>query len=221
MSDDQQKTLGEIAASIRATLGVTDDDPEREYRRIIRNAQEDASVCAKCSRQIAASDPVWRDRLSLGRSLFCVHHRETIAPVCSSCVSKYDGLSPRFSPGPCDGCGRVVHNLYSGPDRSLWFCSEVCQAKARAAQGRERRREARDSQTCEGCAKTFNPTRMDARFCSVACKQRAYRQRVTDNAVTAQYQHKKRNAKGVTDNECGARFAHKKRNAKMEGGRHG
>ena len=210
MSDDQQKTLDEIVASIRAMSGVTDDDREQEYRRNIRNAQEDASVCAKCGRQIAASDPVWRERCSLGQGWFG-GHRETVAPVCFSCKSEYE----RFSALPCGGCGRVVHNLDIGyRDRSLWFCSEVCQAKARAAQARERRREARDSRTCEGCAKTFNPTRTDARFCSVACKQRAYRQRVTDNAPVPQYPHKKRNAKGVTDNECEARYALKRRNAK-------
>jgi hypothetical protein len=32
--------------------------------------------------------------------------------------------------------------------------------------------------TCEVCERTFRPARRDARFCSQACKQRAYRRRV-------------------------------------------
>jgi hypothetical protein len=189
MSDDQQETIDEAVARIQAISGVTDDDHEIDDRHIIYNAQNDASVCAECGRQIVASDPVWRQRLSLGRGLFG-GWRNTVAPVCSSCKSEYEAFYARS----CDACGRPVHNLYS-TYRRLTFCSEVCQTKARAAQARNTRREARGSQTCEGCSKIFNSTRTDARFCSVACKQRAYRQCVTGNVRKPCYQHKKRNAK--------------------------
>jgi uncharacterized OB-fold protein len=33
---------------------------------------------------------------------------------------------------------------------------------------------------CKGCGKTFTPKRSDAVYCSNACRQRAYRQSVTD-----------------------------------------
>ena len=39
--------------------------------------------------------------------------------------------------------------------------------------------------TCERCGRTYVPRRQDARYCSAACKQAAYRhRRVTDKAVT-------------------------------------
>jgi len=33
---------------------------------------------------------------------------------------------------------------------------------------------------CEDCGKSFEPTRADAQYCSDACRQTAYRRRVTD-----------------------------------------
>jgi predicted nucleic acid-binding Zn ribbon protein len=36
-------------------------------------------------------------------------------------------------------------------------------------------------QDCAVCGKTFAPTRADAQYCSGACRQTAYRKRVTDN----------------------------------------
>jgi len=38
---------------------------------------------------------------------------------------------------------------------------------------------------CAVCGKTFAPTRADAQYCSGACRQTAYRKRVTDNQVSA------------------------------------
>jgi len=194
MSDDQRKTLDKAAASIRAMLGVTDDDREARYRHTIRNAQNDASVCAKCGRQIAASDPVWRQRFDLGYGLFGGGWGTTVAPVCSSCKDEHELFDDAR---PCAGCGRPVHNLDNVYYRRFTFCSQVCRAKALAAHGRNRRREARGDRPCEGCGKTFKPTRTDARFCSVACKQRAYRQRVTDDVRSPPDTHKKRNAKAA------------------------
>jgi hypothetical protein len=197
MGDDQTRTLDEAAASIRAMLGVTDDDRNAEYRRNIRNAQNDASVCAKCSRKIAASEPVWRQRFDLGYGLFGGGWGTTVAPVCSSCKDEHELFDDAAK--PCAGCGRPVHNLtYSVYYRRFTFCSEVCRPKALAAYGRNRRCEARGDRPCEGCGETFKPTRTDARFCSVACKQRAYRQRVTDDVCVTGDGHKKRNAKAAT-----------------------
>ena len=35
---------------------------------------------------------------------------------------------------------------------------------------------------CKGCGKAFTPKRSDAVYCSNACRQKAYRQNVADNA---------------------------------------
>jgi hypothetical protein len=44
------------------------------------------------------------------------------------------------------------------------------------------RREKRNSLTC-ACGKTFTPVRADARYCSDACRQRAYRMRYADGRL--------------------------------------
>ena len=41
---------------------------------------------------------------------------------------------------------------------------------------------------CKGCGKTFTPKRSDAVYCCNACRQRAYRQSVTDK-VSVQIDH--------------------------------
>jgi predicted nucleic acid-binding Zn ribbon protein len=54
------------------------------------------------------------------------------------------------------------------------FCGSVCRAIYRA---KERRTENRAAYHCEFCGEIFVPTRTDSRFCSNACRQRAYRER--------------------------------------------
>jgi hypothetical protein len=77
-------------------------------------------------------------------------------------------------------------------------CCERCERQVRVVKARERRHAARPARACENedCGKVFEPTRTDARFCSVACKQRAYRRRVTDVDLHTRAQTKSRNAKG-------------------------
>ena len=68
----------------------------------------------------------------------------------------------------CRGCGKA------GPVQFGAFCSSACYQ-------RERRRRLR-SQVCTGCRRSFIPTRKDARFCSDACRFRAYRGRLAAKA---------------------------------------
>jgi hypothetical protein len=49
----------------------------------------------------------------------------------------------------------------------------------------ERRADRRGMRICQECRESFEPKRADAAFCGPACKQRAYRQRVTDNELSA------------------------------------
>ena len=41
------------------------------------------------------------------------------------------------------------------------------------------------SRYCQACDKSFEPKRIDARFCSLACKQRAYRRRLSSVSASA------------------------------------
>jgi hypothetical protein len=168
------------AENIRSLLGVTDDDDAREQRRVICNAQETAACCAKCARALKSAEPIWRESLSLGRGWFG-GWRTTVAPVCQSCASEWSTYHP---PSPCEGCGRPVHNEKTFRVRFLTFCCERCRRRAQASHAREQRCSARSTRTCGMCGETFEPARTDAKFCSPRCKQKAYRQRVTSEAVS-------------------------------------
>jgi hypothetical protein len=91
----------------------------------------------------------------------------------------------------CDGCGRLV--IYAGSssgftrvgwvlntaaaryeERALGFiCSERCRGRIRSA---EKATEP-DARDCVVCGRSFTPARRDARTCSNACRQAAYRDR--------------------------------------------
>ena len=83
----------------------------------------------------------------------------------------YDSLSP-LELQICPHCQSRRHPRTA--HRSV-YCTPFCQRAARYAKGREAR--ALEPRECEQCSETFEPTRSDARYCSSACRQRAYRQR--------------------------------------------
>jgi hypothetical protein len=188
-SPEQIETRSTCAENIRRLMGVTDDEVARREHGIIRNAQETAACCAKCERTLRSDAPIWRELISLGRGWFG-GWRMTVAPVCQSCASEWSTYRP---PSPCEGCGRPVYNEKNFRVRFLTFCCERCQRRAQANHAREQRRLARSAHACEMCGETFEPTRTDSKFCCVACKQKAYRRRVTDNELEALRATKSRN----------------------------
>ena len=171
---DAQKVREECAARLEALWGVTPND-DGAARARIHNAQETASNCAQCGRRLKPPEPVWRKRLYLGPSFGGFHVR--VAPICERC--KGDRTFQYWSDEPCKGCGRPVYNEMNRVWRNHTVCCEVCGYKAASAVARQRRTKARGTRACQECGETFKHTRTDARFCSVACKQRAYRDRAT------------------------------------------
>jgi len=149
-----------------------ESDPWR--RREKMRAAHECSHCAHCERPLKAGEPVWRRLLSLGPGFFGGWSR-TVAPICercgSSCHIEFRG------PQPCENCGRSVHQEYNRRFYRHTFCCEVCVRAFFATAARLRRAEERDPRPCAQCGETFEPTRKDARFCSGACKQLAYRKR--------------------------------------------
>src|SRR5262245_46376784 len=154
--------------------GVTDDDEAARRRHAICNASITAECCAKCQRSLKPEEPIWRAKHTIGYHPF----QAWLAPVCSDCRSDRHSY---WDPLPCGGCGRPVHNITFQPPPSCCFCCQRCAPAARAARARERRRLARCDRSCERCGETFEPKRADAKFCSSACRQAAYRHRVTDS----------------------------------------
>jgi hypothetical protein len=180
----------EAAARIQELLGVTDDDPDTWRRVNIRNAAENGRHCAECNNEFAPGEPVWRFRKMVGRFFgFCY----SFAPHCERCAS---GDYHHFEkPRPCAGCNRPVHSTTPRWQSASVICCEDCGHKARAIRNRAARAERRGTRDCECCRKMFTPSRSDSRFCSVACKQRAYRQRVTDSKPRSRRLHKTRNGR--------------------------
>jgi hypothetical protein len=134
------------------------------------------AACARCERQLTATEPVWRRRIGLGRGFFG-GARWKVALFCEWCAPQ----SPhyRWSAKPCNACGRMVHTDERLPLPA--YCCRACELRQQQARMRQRRAEARGAtKVCVRCGETFEPVRADAVVCSNACRQKAYRRRVTD-----------------------------------------
>jgi hypothetical protein len=88
--------------------------------------------------------------------------------------------------GACQWCGGQVFCTGGWAARRMLprkkYCSGRCSIDAYLARRRERRAQAREK-TCEVCAKEFTAKRRDAKTCSAACKQKAYRRRQQKEAA--------------------------------------
>jgi hypothetical protein len=166
---------------------------EEECRRIGR-ARYDASLCGRCGTAIAPGEPVWRAHcwveLAAEMAMEEDGHPNTgryLAPTCSACAppTLYPDLYPNYAARPCEGCGRAVYEnpgSWYRPRRipSRAYCCIRCRWAAQARRRSERRAERRSHRRCRSCGEPFQPGHLWARYCSAACRQRAYRQRQQD-----------------------------------------
>lgn len=150
-------------------------------------------TCWACGRDIPAEEPVYTDRqwwvmigtTHDGRS---VSWTEQHGPWCAQCAPGAKGNHPWASwpwhvrqpipSRPCAWCSRPYHGHPANR-----FCSERCANADRA----ERRRLARERQRsrclCAVCGRQFTAPRQDARYCTPACRQKAYRARLAEQAA--------------------------------------
>ena len=77
----------------------------------------------------------------------------------------------------CKGCGRDFYTLI---ETKKYCYYHLCGNRGYQKDLKQRRLEKRQNRVCKGCGKTFTPKRSDAVYCCNACRQRAYRQSVTD-----------------------------------------
>jgi hypothetical protein len=97
--------------------------------------------------------------------------------VCTRLLSRWSDET-RAHPQPCDGCGRPVVTGYN--DYRRWtVCSEPCRVAARREHQRQERVDNPDR--CASCDAPMPGSRRGRRWCSPACKQRAYRERATEH----------------------------------------
>ena len=126
-----------------------------------------AVTCAKCRAAVEPEAPLFRVRAGRLIAYWC----EPCALAQWSWLDRFPVLRRHRA---CRHCGRpmswVGAEVWPG-----WYCSEACAVQAR----RERRRHPRvtTEAPCARCGRRFLATRSDARYCSPACRQKAYRRR--------------------------------------------
>jgi hypothetical protein len=89
---------------------------------------------------------------------------------------------------PCKVCADTVLYYYCAPCKAEYEKRQEAKREAQRAKQREqyrrrqeRKRWRRPKKPCEVCGSPVEAKRRDAKHCSPACRQRAHRQRVTDN----------------------------------------
>jgi hypothetical protein len=78
-----------------------------------------------------------------------------------------------------DNCGTE----FETPDYKKKYCCETCMTKAGIKSKKEKKSQDRKRE-CRLCGETFIPARSDSEFCSVKCRQTAYRERKSSTKST-------------------------------------
>jgi hypothetical protein len=119
---------------------------------------------------------------AVGISGIAFTQRETV-PVCDACVTEKE-LANATEDATCAGCGQRMKLSQYGRRMKLRYRQATCSNRC---EQRERRKRDRLSlwSICAICKTTFRPKRRgDAKFCSSACRQRAYRSRSVSAAFS-------------------------------------
>jgi hypothetical protein len=201
---ESHNTLADIEAEMDAMLegrGLDTSDEARAQRRRRWDALKTARMCGECGEPLGEDATVYRLRYP-EQGLVGMGYRTRVE--CDECVRK--PKEPFFSLRAClrvhsmvqsgmdvqeawakenhrdpvydycDACGRKVVFDRTGIRRKRTFCSERCERDSYNRRRREARAATR-GKACDACGETFVGTRSDAKHCSAACKQRAYRNR--------------------------------------------
>ena len=101
------------------------------------------------------------------------------APVSGEVRSRSVGPRPVFKKPeyPCDVCRRLVPYYYCDKCHARWDAKRRAELDRENQKRRRRRQWRRTGLTCGACGGRFTPGRVDARYCSPACRQKGYRQR--------------------------------------------
>jgi hypothetical protein len=152
---------------------------ERKERAEVGFIESTSYSCPQCGYVFTEGDVVYRRRETthlFGRAPFKPDW--VLTSVCEKCVKEWhpSWFENRREPIPCaGGCGVLVSDWYWS---RILTCSRRCTERAAIA----RKRVTHEERTCEGCGRNYVPTRSDARWCSSACRQRAYRLRAKGGA---------------------------------------
>jgi hypothetical protein len=139
--------------------------------------------CTRCEAPFggnATAYMVVEDNICWGIDGNIAFTQREIVPVCDACVLPAEAAEltrDEICPG-CKQRMRVGLRWRYGRHRRGWVCSSRCRQRVRRVQRRLWR-----GAVCTGCGMMFNPKRADAKFCSPACRQNAYRKRAAAPSV--------------------------------------
>jgi hypothetical protein len=140
---------------------------------------------------MATSDPIYRVSVEYGMNMPDIGGGG-VREVCAECCATTPMISVAGMPGvnfswlanhrwrppePCKRCGRPVISDMRRKLPKHVVCGDKCRLAIYGAIGKARRRSRVRALICASCAAHFMPKRSDARFCSAACRQKAFRRR--------------------------------------------
>jgi hypothetical protein len=127
------------------------------------DAQRYAEICGRCAATIPTDAPV-----ALQHPCYTAGRRRRVT-TCLSCAARW---LAEYRP-PQEACPHCHRPVYRREPRGRLFCCDRCAWLAASA--RRRAKTARREKTCAACGRSFTATRVDARTCSPACRQKDYR----------------------------------------------
>jgi hypothetical protein len=160
---DNQERRSEFSPSV--TNCVTDKQDPRSG--ILRRVTP--QWCGACNRDLAPDEKIVLG-VGDGYVRYVPGRNEGVNGYCLPCSVNLRPRRERFYEFNCHYCARRVISYYfmsAGDMRQ--FCSSSCRNRFY--------RKAPEILNCAVCRKPFTPKRADAKHCSLACKQKAYRQR--------------------------------------------
>jgi len=173
-----------------------------------RHPQERQELAARVTQELLALRPYARPRAK----------PRDVSPVVAPRDSQTDVTLPaarttgreflHLHQYPCETCRHTIPSYYCGICRGKWEKLQAAdrereevrrqRTNARRREFRAWRKSRRPVRHCAVCKAPLQPTeRADSKFCSQACRQRAYRLRVTVNKPSSAGKSPSRNAEAV------------------------
>lgn len=152
----------------------------KRYQRDTTSLSVTKAICHSCNKAITDDEPINWEKCRCGDR--ASHWPGSPQPFCLNCkpLHPYDDNILNEFREPlkriCRHCGRIYYvGRTIGGHR--FYCSVRCAKDVQIAITRNKRAEMRTEIVCLHCNKRFFGSRNDQRYCSAACKQKAYRQR--------------------------------------------
>ena len=169
VASDTRNAVEEALERVREAFHFPKPDAATIARRERHSGSGKGLLCYDCGHEYLPGETVYYGRVR-GWG-FCSHTYQKVS-YCESC--KPSLWNTEY--GSCDTCQRTVYYPYRNIDRHHVFCSQLCSSRYWNKVQRHKRLESRQKE-CKGCEKAFTAPRSDTKFCSAACKQKAYRVR--------------------------------------------